>query len=204
MTEGEPSFWSEFHAAAAGRPPRELLVRTLNFFDVERRAPGVAVDLGCGSGPDTVELLHRGWTVHAVDSDRQGLAMLAKAAEPEWQDRLHTHPIRLEDFDFPACDLIWASFALPFCRLDAWPQLLTRAIGALRVGGRFAGDMFGKEHAWSSAPDVLTRTEAQLRADLHPLQIEAFDIENGYRVSGDEVTRWHAFAFAARVVNAIR
>ena len=113
MTEGEPSFWSEFHAATARRPPRELLVRTLNFFDVERRAPGVAVDLGCGSGPDTVELLRRGWTVHAVDTDRQGLAMLAKAAEPEWQDRLHTHPIRLEDFDFPACDLIWASFALP-------------------------------------------------------------------------------------------
>ena len=115
-----------------------------------------------------------------------------------------TLPVGLEDFDFPTCDLIWASFALPFCRLDAWPQLLTRAIGALRVGGRFAGDMFGKEHAWSSAPDVLTRTEAQLRADLRPLQIEAFDIENGYRVSGDEVTRWHAFGFAARVVEPFR
>ena len=195
--EDQPS-WNGFHKAALGRPPRELLVRTLNFFVVEGRAPGVAVDLGCGSGPDTLELLRRGWRVHAVDAEASGLTMLRDTAPPEAQARLFTHAARFESFEFPPCDLVWAGFALPFCPADEFAALLRRVASALTVGGRMAGDIFGDRHAWSAEPDVLTLTEQQARSALDHLTIEAFDIEDGYRVSGGDVTRWHAFGFAAR------
>jgi tellurite methyltransferase len=68
--------WSEFHRAALLRPPRELLRRTLGCFELEKAQPGVAVDLGCGSGPDSAELLKRGWRVHAVDTSDSGLKLL--------------------------------------------------------------------------------------------------------------------------------
>jgi hypothetical protein len=100
--------------------------------------------------------------------------------------------------------LIWAGFALPFCPPPEFPALLRRAIAALNVGGRMAGDIFGDKHAWSSEPDVLTLTEQEARLALHSLAIEAFDIEDGYRVSGRELTRWHAFGFAARKVEAAK
>jgi tellurite methyltransferase len=190
--------WSAFHKAAQGRPPRELLTRTLSFFSVERRPAGVAVDLGCGSGPDSLELLKRGWTVHAVDTDASGLAMITEATPPEVRDRLSTHAERLELFAFPPCDLVWASFALPFCPASEFSALLRRASSALLPGGRIAGDVFGDKHAWSHEADVFTQSETNLRSELVHLSIEAFDVEDGYRVSGGEVTRWHAFGFAAR------
>ena len=123
--------------------------------------------------------------------------MLVQDVSPEHRSRLQIHPIKFEAFDFPACELVWAGFALPFCSRAAWPALLERAIAALSLGGRIAGDVFGNDHAWSVEPDILTLSESQLRADLRRLTIEAFDIENGYRVCGT-VTRWHASGFAAR------
>jgi trans-aconitate methyltransferase len=45
-------------------PVRDTLLRALALGD----PPGAAVDLGCGPGKEVAELLHRGWTVEAVDA----------------------------------------------------------------------------------------------------------------------------------------
>jgi tellurite methyltransferase len=198
VTTEDQTTWTGFHQNALGRPPRELLTRTINFFLAERREPGVAIDLGCGSGPDSLALLKRGWRVHAVDAELSGLQMLRTATPPGLGMHLHTHAVNFESFELPRCDLVWAGFALPFCSGLAWPELVQRVVTALNPGGRFAGDIFGNKHAWSAEEGVLTLTEEQARLALEPLDIEAFDIEDGYRVSGGEVTRWHAFGFAAR------
>ena len=193
-----PIDWSAFNRAARSRPPRELLRRTLGCLAIEGRPPGVAVDLGCGAGADSLELLRRGWVVHAVDASADSLDLLKAAADPESSGRLHAHLQAYESFDVPACDLIWAGYSLPFCNPQAWPVFWPRAVQALRPGGRIAGDLFGTRHAFGSDGDVLLFTEADARALLAGLEVEAFDIEDGHRPSGGQITRWHAFGFAAR------
>ena len=59
--------WDNFVRSSRLRPPRELLRRTLGAFLIEGRPPGVAVDLGCGSGPDAAELLRLRLVVSAVE-----------------------------------------------------------------------------------------------------------------------------------------
>lgn len=198
MAQESKDTWSGFHQAALGRPPRELLTRTLNFFRVEKRPVGVAADLGCGSGPDAAELLRLGWEVHAVDAAGGGLELLRASVPAEAASRLHTHCVGFEDFEMPGVDLVWGSFAFPFCAPDRWPALVERITAALKPGGRFAGDLFGDRHAWAGEAGVMTLTEGQARQSLQGLTLEAFDIEDGLRVSGAGVTRWHAFGFIAR------
>jgi len=136
------SDWDDFNRAALLRPPRELLRRTLACIELDGGQPGVAVDLGAGAGPDTVELLRRGWTVHAVDADENGFEMLRSRLEAATLPLPHFHVTRFEAFNLPSCDLVWASWSLPYCPAVAWPPLLRRITGALRPGGRFAGDLF--------------------------------------------------------------
>lgn len=194
-----PEDWSAFHRQATMRPARELLRRALGGFEIERRAPGVAVDLGSGSGPDSMELLRRGWQVHAVDSSEGGHTLLTQAVPPEVRPRLSTHTARFEDFELPRCDLVWSSWSLPYCRRERWPDLLERIAAALAPGGRFAADLFGPRHAWAGGYGVLTFDEADLRRQLERhFTIEAFDIEDGHRPSAGELTRWHAFGVVAR------
>ncbi len=58
--------WVGYYDAQVGREPRELLMRVLGLFQREGRV-GHALDLGCGDGTDTVELLNRGWQVVSED-----------------------------------------------------------------------------------------------------------------------------------------
>jgi methylase of polypeptide subunit release factors len=77
--------------------------------------PGLAVDLGCGSGIDTMALLHRGWRVLAIDRGTQALAWLERNVRPEWLPYLEMQQEAFEAVALPACDLVNASFSLPFC-----------------------------------------------------------------------------------------
>ena len=77
--------WERFFVVTEGREPRPLLVEVL-----DRLGPGadrLAVDLGCGDGTDTLELLRRGWRVHAVDSSAGGLRRLQERLPADPGDR---------------------------------------------------------------------------------------------------------------------
>jgi 2-polyprenyl-3-methyl-5-hydroxy-6-metoxy-1,4-benzoquinol methylase len=61
----------------------ELLINNERFFrenDIRPRANGVAFDLGCGHGPQSIALAKAGFAVRAVDFNRQLLDELASRA----------------------------------------------------------------------------------------------------------------------------
>ncbi|MFQ3618994.1 MAG: class I SAM-dependent methyltransferase, partial [Cyanobacteriota bacterium] len=82
-----PHTWSDYYDLMQGRPPRETLLRSLSLFDAEAGAAGsehfagFAVDIGCGEGRDTAELVRRGWRVLAIDGEPEAIARLQ--ARPE-------------------------------------------------------------------------------------------------------------------------
>ena len=106
--------WSAYFDAVAGLPPRETLVAALERFDSETplSTPRQAVDLGCGEGRDTIELLRRGWRVLSIDKQTEAIARLKlRVAEADFA-RLQTLVARYEDAEWPECDLVNASFSI--------------------------------------------------------------------------------------------
>src|SRR5205823_4501010 len=85
----------------AGAEPRETLLDAMRRFD----APGLAVDLGCGTGRDTRELLRGGWSVLAIDREQEAIDRLL-AGIVAADSRLVTRVTRFEDARWPACDLV--------------------------------------------------------------------------------------------------
>ena len=193
--------WPGYFEAVAGKPPRETLLLALDRFDHEPAslARRIAVDLGCGEGRDTAELLRRGWRVLAIDGHPDALRRLLERPGLPHRDRLRTLLAPFEGLTVPACNLVNASFSLPFCPPHAFDALWSSIVDAIRPGGRFAGQLFGDRDTWASLPDRSHQTREQALAMLDPFELERFDEDDkpGSDACGTP-KRWHVFHVVAR------
>lgn len=193
--------WTAYYDAIAGRPPRETLLRTLDQFDTELAPETLktAVDLGCGDGRDTVELLRRKWSVLAIDSEETAIARLL--SRPDLcLEQLHTQIDRFEGLTLPTgVDLINASFCLPFCAPPAFPSLWSTITAALRPGGRFCGQLLGDRDSWVTHMTVTAHTLTQAEALFAEFELEWFEEEEhpGKTAIGED-KYWHLFHVIAR------
>ena len=189
------SAWSDYYAKMAGRPPRRTLLAALEKF----AAAGDAVDLGCGDGRDTVELLRRGWTVLAIDAEPEALERLRARPDLPKGARLETRCARFEETDWPPADLVNSSFALPLAAPERFPALWAKITASLKPGGRFSGQLFGERDSWrgEKAITFLSR-DAALRL-LTGFDIELFDEEESDAVTPrGKAKHWHLFHVVAK------
>jgi tellurite methyltransferase len=181
--------WSDYYEKNEGREPREALLRALDL--VER--PGRAVDLGCGSGTDTLAMLSRGWRVVAIDAEADAIRRLRDRVPAELLERLETRVAPMEDVDLPAADLLHASFSLFFCDPERFADVWRRIGASLAGGGRFVGELLGDRDTWAPEPDMSAFTETQARALFDGWTLERFEEEeeDGEACSGPK--HWHVF-----------
>lgn len=193
--------WSDFYDAVAKRPPRDTLLKALAKFDMGAPVEQFAIDLGCGSGADTREMLRRGWTVLAIDREAEGIERLTMSIPDDQMYRLITRVAAFEKInDLPECDFVNASFSLPFCTPASFDGLWQCIVRALRPRGRFAGTLFGVRDSWASAERMMTfRTQDQVNEMLAGFTIEDLieDERDGKTATGED-KHWHVFHIVAR------
>lgn len=192
--------WAGYFEVTQGRPPRDTLMHALELFSREPDdRTRFAVDLGCGEGRDTAELLRRGWKVHAIDGHPDGLTRLMHRDDHDAMERLTMQLASLEQVELPSCDLLNASFSLPFCDPEHFETMWARIVDAIEVGGRFSGQLFGDRDSWASIPDRSHFTRERVEAFLEPLHVEMLKEEEreGQDCSG-VAKHWHVFHIVAR------
>jgi SAM-dependent methyltransferase len=189
--------WTGYYDAQEGREPRELLTEVLRAFDADDRV-GSAVDIGCGDGTDSLALLERGWDVLSIDAEDDAIRRLRARLTDDMVARSTTVVSPMEAIDLPPTDLVFASFSLPFCPPEAFPDLWARIRASLRPGGRFAGELFGDRDTWASDPAMTFQDERAARALFDGLEVESFIEEDEDGESFDGPKHWHVFHVIAK------
>ncbi|MDJ0704971.1 MAG: class I SAM-dependent methyltransferase [Leptolyngbyaceae cyanobacterium MO_188.B28] len=194
--------WSVYYRATKGRPPRETLLFALTQFEAEApsKTRRFAVDLGCGDGRDTVELLRQGWRVLAIDGEKDAIALLRQRSGVN-RTFLETRVQRFESLTLPpSVDLVNASFCLQFCPPEYFLNLWREIVTSLRSGGRFCGQLFGDRDSWTTAhSNIYGYTREHVEALLQSFELEYFEEEEhpGKTPLG-EGKHWHLFHIVAR------
>ena len=182
------SHWTSYYTATAAGGPRETLLQTLS---LHSGPPGLALDLGCGTGRDTLVLLEQGWQVLALDAEPEALSALRERTPALLQGRLETRQARFETANLPRCDLLNSSFALPFCEPAHFPALWNGITAAVRPGGLFCGQLFGERDSWASK-GVTVVDAAALRRFLQDWDVllHREEEEDGHTAVG-RPKHWH-------------
>jgi SAM-dependent methyltransferase len=159
-------FWEGHYASrrAGGGRANPLLVET-----AEPLSPGAALDLGCGTGGDTIWLARHGWQVTAVDISGTAVERVrARAHELGLGSRVTAEQHDLArsfpggSFDLVSAQYLHTPFAFPRSRV------LRSAARALRPGGLLLVVDHGSTAPWSWNQDPGTRypTPAEVAAGL--------------------------------------
>ena len=172
--EREKPPWSEYYRATAKWPPANTLVKALELAGV-REGKEFAVDLGCGAGRDTLELLKRGWHVLAMDNEPKAIRFLRTAIPGKYRGRLRTRRAAFETVKLPKCDLINGSYSLPFCRPESFNDFWRRMVNALRPNGLLVGQLFGVHDEWANSTDMTFHTASEVESLSRSLKVEFFE-----------------------------
>lgn len=187
--------FASYYDGARGRPPRPTLFQAASTFE----RPGFAVDLGCGDGRDTVELLRRGWRVLAIDASEEGILRLQDRPDLALNALLETRVARIEETDWPAAELVNASFVLPLLAPEVFPVVWDRIRECLVPGGRFAGQLYGPRDDWAARPGLSIHDRATVERLLSGYAVERLDeIESDEPTARGKPKHWHVFHLVLR------
>ena len=181
--------WPDYYEVTAERPSWTTTKTAAEAFgDPPADGPRFAVDLGCGAGRDTRELLRRGWRVLATDMTPEGPERLWELTPHSDRDRLETEVSRLEDFEVPVCDLVNANLILPFQSAEDYEATWARILAAIPVGGRFSGMLFGDRDQAAQEDGMTCPAPEVIRGYLDGFEVEYWNEkeEDGKTALGDD------------------
>ena len=194
--------WENYYEKTGKRPPRETLLFALNKFDkanVKEKKTLRAVDLGCGNGRDTVEMLRRGWKVLAVDAELSAIEGINARVTGENKTLLETQVARFEDVILPKSELINSSFALPLVSPVDFPDLWDKILDALVPGGLVSCQLYGDRDSWVGNPTITFFAKSAIDALLFPLEVEYFrEEEEDSTTPRGNSKHWHIYHIVAR------
>lgn len=191
--------WPAYYDAVAGNPARDTLLKALEGF-----GPGVALDIGSGSGRDAHEMLRRGWTVIAMDGCPDAAARAVEGAQPADRARLRTVTGMLEDVDLSELaggrvDLVNASFVLPFVAPRAFAEVWNGIERVVRDGGRFAGQLFGVRDSWMGMEGRTHHERREVEALMAGWVVEHLEeVEKDGNDAFGNPKHFHVFHFVLR------
>lgn len=188
--------WSEYYAATKDGRAHVRLTDLLDELEVREDLPRLGIDLGCGAGRDSVELLRRGWEVLAVDAEEEGLEILrAKSGT----GLLTTRCVRFEEMGgLPRATLINSTVSLPFCSPSHFPILWSTIVEAIQPGGCLRAELFGVNHEWSDNPHMTFVSREMVETLLEPFERVTIDEKDEATTTVEGVpTREHYFSIVA-------
>ena len=188
-----------------GLPPSATLLKALSLFCAEKSSAEFALDLGCGTGIDTLELLSKGWNVIAIDKQADALHLFRQNAFSSFDDRLKLIHGAFESVDLPTVDLINASFSLPFCSPENFEDLWERITNAIKPEGRFAGHFLGLNDSWATNGEMTFLNKQQVHHLFDSFSIEWIEEseKDGKTISG-KGKHWHVFHVVAKKSEIIK
>ena len=184
--------WKDYQTKTYGKTICKLLLYFLNNYKVNN-----CIDLGCGSGNETVYMIKRGIKVLAIDKQLNKEFILSRLEEKE-KNSVSFLESNFENIELPKTDCVTAFFSIPFCNPKDFNNLWNKIYEALNENGYFVGQLFGDRDDWRDNPNINTYTIEEVKEYLKKYEIlELKEIE---KIRQSDNKKWHFYNIIAKKI----
>lgn len=160
---------------------------------------GYSIDLGCGAGMDTLELLKNGWEVLAIDNNPHSFNKIKAKLNEKQLAKLETKKESFEELELPKADLINASYSIPFCDPKFFDKFWSKITEAINRNGRFSGHFLGNNDEWATRKNMIFLSKQEVLELFKEFQLEVFEErEIDKQTVLGTLKHWHIFKIVAK------
>ncbi len=194
------NLWNEYQKGTEIQSPYITATEAIkNFGDFI----GIALDIGCGRGRDSLYFAQNGWKTIAIDVETE-LIEEEKAKLPiEIQKNLEIKNLNFLDSEFSKADLVNASFNIPFCLPNEFDKVWNKIVSSLNQNGRLSVILFGEKDDWYGSETKTFANKETIDYLFKDMKIEYFNDKEydgkAMGLDGKPVNKhWHIYEIVAR------
>ena len=182
--------WSNYQVKTYGDEVCKLLIEFLSNYKITN-----AIDLGCGSGNETVYMIKNGIRVLAIDRQLNQDFILNRLSKDE-KRLISFKESSFENIELPKTQLLTAFFSLPFCTPDNFYELWNKVYDSIENIGYFVGQLFGDRDAWNVVDSINTFSIYKVKEYLKKFKIIKLEEVEYIRESDNK--KWHYYNIIAQ------
>ena len=182
--------WTNYQNKTYGDEACKLIIDFLNKYKVDS-----AIDLGCGSGNETVYMVKNGIKVLAIDRQLNQDFILNRLSDSE-KRLISFKKSSFEDVELPKTKLLTAFFSIPFCNPNNFDELWTKIYNSIEDNGYFVGQLFGDRDAWNVVESINTFSIDKVKEYLKNYNI--IKLEEIEYVRESDNKKWHFYDIMAQ------
>lgn len=182
--------WTNYQNKTYGDEACKLIIDFLDKYKVDS-----AIDLGCGSGNETVYMVKNGIKVLAIDRQLNQDFILNRLSDSEKQ-LISFKESSFENVELPKTKLLTAFFSIPFCNPNNFDELWTKIYNSIEDNGYFVGQLFGDRDAWNVVESINTFSIDKVKEYLKNYNI--IKLEEIEYVRESDNKKWHFYDIIAQ------
>ena len=182
--------WTNYQNETYGDDVCKLLIEFLDNYKIDN-----AIDLGCGSGNETVYMIKNGIKVLAIDRQLNQDFILNRLSDSE-KRLISFKKSSFEDVELPKTKLLTAFFSIPFCNPNNFDELWTKIYNSIEDNGYFVGQLFGDRDAWNVVESNNTFSIDKVKEYLKNYNI--IKLEEIEYVRESDNKKWHFYDIMAQ------
>lgn len=188
--------WEVYYEKNINRNLRPLYLKAIQYLSSD---DWTAMELGCGVGTETLDLLKRGFNVTAIDQEPKAIEFLLERCQ-KFKKNLQTKISKFENIqEWPKVDFLYAFHSLPFCNETHFDEILVASINSVRKKGLFVASFFGHQDDWMLSKKCVGIEEQKIRNLLNNFEIIYFnEIKEVGNTVKDGEKMWHVIEIIAR------
>lgn len=182
--------WTNYQTKTYGDDVCKLLIDFLDKYKVDN-----AIDLGCGSGNETVYMVKSGIEILAIDRQLNKDFILNRLSNDE-KKLISFKEGSFENIELPKTQLLTAFFSIPFCNPNNFDELWTKIYNSIEDNGYFVGQLFGDRDAWNVVDSINTFPINKVKEYLKKFKI--IKLEEVEYVRESDNKKWHFYDIIAQ------